>query len=344
VAAPAATAQPASLSAIVPLRITGRHYWDNALRVSFLLSSLARFAAPETFAAITVIVPADEFEAARPLPSLWPELPVRVAAESHLLPDVFAQKRYIGLRPWHFQQLIKLGACAAAETPLVMIFDPDVVATGPFAHADLVAGDRPVIHTEAKAVHRDWWQASADVLDLEIDWAGPGLSVTPQILRADLCRALLARIETIHRRPWPEVLRDLSCMLWTEYTLYGLFCESQGVFDNHHVVDAGRARSIMCRRNVWLAHEFDAAAVRGLFGGDDPGIFLVVQSASGIPAATLAEVFAGAFPLAACQPADAAAGAGAIMAARLADGISGALRKGIHALQRLRARRRGGRP
>lgn len=326
-------AQP--LAAVVPLKISGRHYWDNALRVSFLLSSLARFAAPGTFTEITVIVPARELAAARPLATLWPGLPVRVAAETELLPDVAAQRNYVRLRPWHFQQLLKLGACAAAATHCVMVFDPDVIATRPFALADLIADHKPVVHTEAKTVHRAWWQASADLLGVAVDWARPGLSVTPQILRADLCRALLARLETSHRRPWPALLRERSYTPWTEYTLYGLFCEAAGCFASHHLLDDGRPRRIMCQRSVWLAHDFDADYLKGLFAGFDPGIFLVVQSASGIAAATLEAVFAEAFPVTAWQPA--LADPPRALGTLLAEKLSGSLRKGTHALQRLGA-------
>lgn len=330
--------RPSPLGAVIPLRISGRHYWDNALRVSFLFSSLARFAEPGTFDEIIVIVPEAEFAAAGALATLWPSLPIRVAAEHQLLPDVFAQRKYPWLRPWHFQQLIKFGACAAARTPLVMVFDPDVIATRPFSPADLVVDDRPVLHTEAKAVHRDWWQASADILKVAVDWAKPGLSVTPQILRADLCRDLLARLEHLHGRPWPVVLRDRSFTVWTEYTLYGLYCESEGCLNSHHAFDAGRRRKIMCGRSIWLKHEFDAEYVRGLFDGDDAGIFLVVQSASGIPAATLKEMFAGGFPLTEWQPALGTGTPVSVLLTRLAEWFSGTIRKGAHALQRLSAR------
>ena len=74
-----------SLSALLPLKVSGRHYGDNLARVDLLFSSLVHFA-PRLLDELLVVVRADEADQIGRHLAHWPELPLRMIVEDEHFP------------------------------------------------------------------------------------------------------------------------------------------------------------------------------------------------------------------------------------------------------------------
>lgn len=330
-----------SVECVLPLKVTGRHYWENLGRTSILFASLATFLRDQK-PHIRIIVPHDEFALIGRIARTWSGLDIEVVAEDVLLPQVCARKGSLGLRPWHFQQMIKLGAVAASDSDYVLLLDPDVFATRPFSVQDLFQNGRGLVHIETKMVHLEWWQASAELLGFASDTSSIGLGVTPQMLSASACRDLLLHLEQRHHVAWPIVLEQGSHRAWTEYSLYWTYCEERERLDALHVVDANVGRHLLSAESVWAAEEFSEAQVRRAFAPDG-GIFCVVQSAAGISVDAVASIAADHVQLPLLNTLPPKAGAYERIAVGLGEKLRGGVRKGIFAGRTLREFVRAGR-
>ena len=285
--------EPPSLAALLPLKVSGRHYGDNLARLDLLFSSLVRFAAPGLLDELVVVVRADEAELIRRHLAQWPDLPLRVVVEDDHFPAFRRFTRPWQVRPWQRQQVIKLNAPSLTGADFVLTLDPDVMAVKPLRRDLLVVGGRALLEPEARSVHHRWWLDSADLLDVDPDLERPGVNVTPALLSTAVLRELHRRIETVGGRPWMDVLLTSYCD-WTEYTLYLLAAEHAGLLARHHVWRAAPARPPTFtptpprasgtrrtqRRRRWTE----------LFTAGDPGLFAVVQSSSGLSAGDISVV------------------------------------------------------
>ena len=142
------------LSAVLPLKVSGRHYGDNLARLDLLFSSLARFAAPGLLDVILVVAPAREAEAIGRHLSQWPDLPLRIIIEDEHFPAFRRFTRPWQIRPWQRQQIIKLNAPAFTTAPFVLTLDPDVIAVKPITRELLLPRGRALLEPEARSVHR----------------------------------------------------------------------------------------------------------------------------------------------------------------------------------------------
>lgn len=123
------------------------------------------------------------------------------------------------IRPWQRQQIIKLDAPALTPARFVLTLDPDVVARRPITRDLLLPGGRASLEPEARGVHRAWWRASADLLDVDPGLERVGMNVTPAVLSIAVIREVQKRLEAVGNRPWMEILLTSYCE-WTEYSLY----------------------------------------------------------------------------------------------------------------------------
>jgi hypothetical protein len=289
-----------SLAALLPLKVSGRHYGDNLARVDLLFSSLLHFGAPGLLDEIVVVVRPDEAELIARHIAEWPELPLRMVVEDEYFAAFERYTRPWQLRPWQRQQIIKLNAPAFVDTDFVLMLDPDVLAVKPLSRELLVGGGRALLEPESRSVHRQWWLDSADLLAVQPDLRRPGMNVTPALLSTAILRELHQRLEEMEGRPWMDVLLTSYCD-WTEYTLYLLAGERAGLVERHHVWASDPQAPAHLHTNpassIWDAAGATEANLEQLFASEDQGLFAVVQSNTGLPARVIAAVAGRHFPV-----------------------------------------------
>jgi hypothetical protein len=291
--------QTTSLSGLLPVKVGGRHYGENLARLNLLFSSMLHFA-PGLLDELLVVVRGDEADQVGPYLAHWPELPIRMIVEDDHFLAFRRFSRPWQVRPWQRQQIIKLNAPAMTDASFVLMLDPDVLALKPITRDVITPGGRALLEPEPRAVHARWWRDSADLLDVEADLDRPGVNVTPALLSTALLTELQERLETVGRRPWMDVLLTSYCD-WTEYTLYLLAAERAGLVDRYHVWADDPAAPAHLHADpalsIWGGADASGADVGCLFEADDPGLFAVVQSSSGLSAAEVASAVAARFPV-----------------------------------------------
>jgi Family of unknown function (DUF6492) len=337
----AARQEAAPVSAVLPLKLSGRHYGDNLARVDLLFSSLEHFATPGLFDELLVIARAEEADLIRPHLAQWPGLPLRIIWEDEHFPAFRRFTRPWQIRPWQRQQIIKLNAPALTTAPFVLTLDPDVLAVKPITRELLLPRGRALLEPEARSVHPRWWRDSADLLVVSPGYERPGMNVTPALLSTAVLGEVQQRLEAVGGRPWMEILLTSYCD-WTEYTLYLLAAERAGLMERHHVWADDPATPAHLQvdpgLSIWDKSTASRASVERLFAFDDPGLFAVVQSNAGLPACEVAAVAAEHFPVrcTATPPVTAATGG-----AKLDERVRTAARLAAQRLYRFRRRLAG---
>ena len=283
-----------SLSGLLPVKVTGRHYGENLARLDLLFSSLLHFA-PTLLDELLVVVRADEAHQIGLYLDQWPELPIRIVVEDDHFAAFRRYRRPWQVRPWQRQQIIKLNAPAMTDAAFVLTLDPDVLALKPTTRDALVPGGRALLEPERRSVHTRWWRDSADLLDVEPELERPGINVTPAVLSTAILGELQERLEAVGRRPWMDILLTSYCD-WTEYTLYLLAAERAALVDRYHLWADDPAAPAHLHADpalsIWGGTGASRADVGRLFGADDPGLFAIVQSSSGLTATDVAEAVA----------------------------------------------------
>ncbi len=274
-----------TISAVLPLKTTGRHYADNVARTDILFSSLRAFTSPDIFDHILIIVPHDEVVDAKRYSKAWSDFPVEVVDESEHFSAFQEFSHRHQIRNWHRQQIIKLYTSELVDTEYFLVFDPDCFATRAFDLETLLPAGRALTYLQPRALEARYWRASAEVLQQQPRVSGDGIWMTPAILSRTLCRSLHRRIEEIHGMPWMKVLLQRYAMDWTEYTLYWLNAEQQGLIDEFHCTPAAGLR-LHTDVSVWTAgnhgENLKQWNAEKHFSEDDQGIFAVIQSNTGL--------------------------------------------------------------
>jgi hypothetical protein len=290
----------ATLSAVLPLKVSGRHYGDNLARLDLLFSSLEHFASPGLLDELLVVAREEEADLIRPHLAQWPALPLRIIWEEEHFPAFNRYTRPWQIRPWQRQQIIKLNAPALTTAPFVLTLDPDVITVKPITRELLLPHGRAILEPEARSVHPCWWRDSADLLDVAPSYERPGMNVTPALLSTAVLCEVQQRLEAVGGRPWMDILLRSYCD-WTEYTLYLLAAERAGLVARHHVWADDPATPARLQvdpgLSIWDTATASQASVERVFAVDDPGLFAVVQSNAGLPACEVAAVAAEHFPV-----------------------------------------------
>jgi len=333
-----------SLAAVLPLKVSGRHYGDNLARLDVLFDSLVHFAAPGLVDELVVVVRADEAGLIGRHLAQWSELPLRIVVEDEHFPAFRRYPRPWQVRPWQRQQIIKLNASALTAAEFVLTLDPDVMAVKPLRREMLVPAGRAILEPEARAVHRRWWLDSADLLAADPGLERPGMNVTPALLSTAVLSELHRRLEAVGGRPWMDVLLTTYCD-WTEYTLYLLAAERAGLVTRHHVWAGGLEEAAHLHTDpavsIWDAAHATEANLERLFAADEPGLFAVVQSNCGLAASDVAAVASRHFPVRRTRSEPLPASGGR---SRLGERATAASRLAAQRVYRLRRRLRGARP
>jgi hypothetical protein len=282
----------ARLSAVLPLR-TGNHRDGRDLqRAELLFESLRRFAPSDLFTRTLVVTPPEEVDFTRSILVAWPELRPEFIAETDLVPEF---QRYSGISGWTKQQLLKLAASRHIETDYYLTLDADIVCTHSIDRELLLPGGRGLMQAEPKALHPNWWQASARMLGVAPRMEEAGMSVTPALLAAGACRGLIEALDARagrgswadylmrpHRRLAPQQLLPnyRRRYRWTEYTLYFLYCREQGLLSVQHAIGGSEAvpQLLISAGSVWSNVDFDTWDPAPVFSDRDPALFCVIQS------------------------------------------------------------------
>jgi hypothetical protein len=272
---------PLRLSAVLPLKLSGRHYAHNLGYCDLMFESFRHFGMTEVLDEVLVIVPGAEVPTVASAASRWSDFGVSVLAEEDALPVLRSYLRPHQVRPWHRQQYIKLAAAGTlARNPFVLTLDPDVFAIKPITYDDLIIDGRALLEPEGREVHRQWWTDSAALLGLDPGLNRPGMGVTPAIYAVDVLASMRTRLEERNDRPWSDVLLGSNTM-WTEQTLYYLSLEQMPSPGSLHVTpeESGRRTRLTSSVNVWTAEELATTDFAQFFAAENPGLFAVIQSA-----------------------------------------------------------------
>jgi glycosyltransferase involved in cell wall biosynthesis len=211
---------------------------------------------------------------------------------------------------WYRQQLIKLAICERIDTPFYMTLDSDVLFVKPFDTSSLIRGGKAVLNVQTEADYARLYRKKFVAHEVKVretryreaeavlncrrkpeylkEWYGE----TPVLLNCRIARALAERIEATWSKPWRQAL--LERLPWTEYPLYFLFAEDQGLLQQHYI--RGTSDSVLrLSRSLWqsadqyVAHRDLANWDPGsIFDAGDEGIAVVVQSYLGYPVADIA--------------------------------------------------------
>ncbi|KAK9824874.1 hypothetical protein WJX74_002306 [Apatococcus lobatus] len=201
-----------------------------------------------------------------------------------------------GYDKWVRQQVVKLACARHVTTPFFIVVDADMFAVHHFKASDvfhhLPCNDEVVVCDSSRQVgyrskndveltgydlannsrawHQEWWAASADLLELNIDMDWPVVpGVTPQTLSTHVAVQLGKYLEArFGVASWTGFLLDRAVdkgernaaegrsttdpPAWTEYTLYFLFARHAQLYDQYH-----QEGTILQWRSVWDLEAFE---------------------------------------------------------------------------------------
>jgi hypothetical protein len=208
-----------------------------------------------------------------------PRLKISFKDEEDLIPGIGATRA----TPWLRQQAIKLAFWRHSPSEYFLTLDPDIFCIRPFSSSDLIINGRALTKWESKELHPDWWSGSASVLGSAVGSSAIGLGITPQMLSGIVCQYLeyflSSRLKTT--KPWLVLLNENQN--WTEYSLYTLYCEMNGLLPEYHLPPMSLSLS---DHNVRLLSEFKNWSPSSPTNYER-SYFVVCQSYLGIPLAEI---------------------------------------------------------
>ena len=273
------------LAAVLPIsdRDAVRRNLD---RADMLLESISFFWRGSPLP-IFVVCPDDEFAAIDTHLTKWrgvQGLNLIILSESQIHRSIGATPSRYGIAK---HMLVKLAAPSFVGASHYLILDTDLVVCRPISIDNLVYNGRAATEYWAASTPA-WWHASARILSLpegQIDLSRPRMFVTPQVLSCDVVSSLHFRIESLHRQEWVEALLANfpldSNDIWTEYTLYDLWANSQGTFEVHHLSaeESRGPRRLHCmEQSIWMPDQFASWDPGKALRGECEGNILVLQS------------------------------------------------------------------
>jgi hypothetical protein len=179
------------------------------------------------------------------------------------------------------QMLIKLAAFTFVRSRFYLTLDSDIVACKPVGLHNLVKGGLALSDLEVPST-TSWWLQSAKILGVDAQLSKPRMFVTPQILSSDVCRQLAEFLtQRFSSEDWMRgLLNRYSGQhpdIWTEYSLYDLFAEANGLTSEYYL-PAGNDRLQSTQNGIWYAEQFVNWAPESAISGESPGYFLALQS------------------------------------------------------------------
>jgi hypothetical protein len=265
------------LSAVMPVKLSGRHYGNNVGYCDTLFSSFRHFGLGEVFSEFLIVVVPSEAETVRRYAEAWSDFPIRIVPEDELLPIFQRYNRPHQVRPWHRQQMIKMACSTIVESDTYLSLDPDVIAVKQVAVDVLMPDGLPLLDPETRSFHPDWWIDSARLLGVEPNLEAPGVHATPILYRSEVWAKCFSRLEEVQKKPWDEVLITTP-ETWTEMALYYLTLEN--FFEPAAVHRIGSETTLHSSVEFWSKEDFEQKELSAFFSEDNPGLFGVLSSSS----------------------------------------------------------------
>jgi hypothetical protein len=273
--------------AILPVALRNLRRRGDLERTGLLIESLAKHWRDSAPLQLLIIAPGSDIQTLRTELPRFANIDVSVRAES----DFFrAISPFYMVPGWYRQQLVKLYVPMLLSFGGYLTLDSDVCCVGDFDATTFVEKGRALSRWEPKHSH-DWWTGVAELVGVPYDSRTHGLSVTPNILHANLAYQALEYFRIGPIDPMIalglKVLRGLGrAVPWTEYSLYTAVAELKGnLFDYHVHWDPSYFHDTQLFSEtsaVWSAEDFERLANRP--SGTDPGgKFIIVQSHARIP-------------------------------------------------------------
>ncbi len=160
------------LSAVMPVKLSGRHYANNVGYCDTLFCSFRHFGLREVFSELLLVVVPSEAETVRRNAKAWSDFPIHIVSEDELLPVFQRYNRPHQVRPWHRQQMIKMACSTMVKSDTYLSLDPDVIAVKRVTADILMPGGLPLLDQEPRSIHPEWWIESARLLGVEPDRSG----------------------------------------------------------------------------------------------------------------------------------------------------------------------------
>lgn len=130
------------------------------------------------------------------------------------------------VRPWIFQQLIKIKFTASLYEDMAVIVDSDAIFIKPITPDALYRSDKAMLYhmpgAANKVTHQKWHIAAAKALNIPVkNYFGSDYISTAVPWKPDVVRMMIDHMDCQHRRPWYAVLA--SYFRFSEYIIYGVF-------------------------------------------------------------------------------------------------------------------------
>lgn len=143
--------------------------------------------------------------------------------------QMWLSTKFPPVRNWIAQQIIKIQAATTADTPYVLFADSDVVFLRPFEMSKFTDGNLLAL-SRVQAQYDSlvkWRESSAKLLGLENPEKFAKVNYVSNLIpwRRDTAQKMIAAIEESRRWPWTFSVG--SNLNFSEYTLYGTFCEEK---------------------------------------------------------------------------------------------------------------------
>ena len=315
--APGGGGQEAKLCFLLTIALAGTGRDDQDLeRTKLLVRSFAKYFDAEGLSKFFVVTPARDIVAIKDaLEPMFAGGKLEVLDENEVCPELARDPDTTRMWPkpnkgWYRQQLIKLAIHERVDTPFYMTLDSDVLFVEPFDTRSLIRGERAVLNVQTEADYLRLYRKQYVANEVKVrearyreaeavlkcrrkaeylrEWYGE----TPVLLNCRIARALAAHIEATWNKPWRQAL--LERLPWTEYPLYFLFAEDQGLLQQHYA--RGTSDSVLrLSRSLWQSADqyvvhrdlknWDPGSI---FDSGGEGIAVVVQSYLGYPVADIA--------------------------------------------------------
>lgn len=272
--------------AILPLALRNLKRRGDLERAGLLIESLAKHWRDRRPFQLLIVSPGRDVRLLRNNLPRFANIEVSVRAESDFFPTFSSFYLMTG---WYRQQMVKLRVPAMLGFGAYLTLDSDVCCVGDFDATTFIENGRALSRWEPKRYH-DWWRSVSETVGVPFNPKSHGLSVTPNILHADLADQALRFVSRDGRDAMAvlgmQVLRKLGSIPWTEYSLYTAVAEREGNLLDYHVhwdpCYFHGTQLFSEHTCVWGADDFERLV--NLPNGSDPGgKFIIVQSHARIP-------------------------------------------------------------
>lgn len=286
------------LHAVLPLALSTENGIEDLQRAVIQARSLRHFFKRDELLRVSVVGRAGELEqiasALKPLQAPW--LQYDIVDENVAVPGIGGS----AVSGWHRQQIIKMAAPEWLQAPAWLTLDADVICTKPVGIGDLFVDGRALMGIDnvwQTPIYAGWSWGTREMLGMvapPLTFAG---AVTPLIYVAPIMRALYQVLESLHGRPWKDVLTDAKSAphwhrqgrTWTEHMLYYAVAARTGMLRRFHALSGIDTPQWLICGGVWRNEDWADWDPAPLFDRSTPGFFAVCSSYTGMPARLVAQ-------------------------------------------------------